>query len=99
MHTSEPNLPGHLFVSFPGAEVDSLIMLFDSLGIEVAAGSACSSGVNRASHVLLAMGVEEKVARGAIRFTLGRTTSQEDVDFLLAHAADVVERARLAGMA
>ena len=99
VHTSEPNLPGHLFVSFPGAEADSLIMLFDSLGIEVAAGSACSSGVNRASHVLLAMGVEEKVARGAIRFTLGRTTSQEDVDFLLAHAADVVERARLAGMA
>jgi len=99
VHTCEPNLPGHLFVSFPGAEADSLIMLFDSPGIEVAAGSACSSGVNRASHVLLAMGVDEKVSRGAIRFTLGRTTTDDDVDAVLAHATDVVSRARLAGMA
>lgn len=99
VHTCEPNLSGHLFVSFPGAEADSLIMLFDSLGIEVAAGSACSSGVNRASHVLLAMGVDEKVSRGAIRFTLGRTTTDDDVDAVLAHVTDVVSRARLAGMA
>lgn len=99
VHTCEPNLPGHFFVSFPGAEADSLIMLFDSLGIEVAAGSACSSGVNRASHVLEVMGVDEHVSRGAIRFTLGRTTTDEDVDVVLAHAEDVVSRARLAGMA
>ncbi|MDH4658041.1 cysteine desulfurase family protein [Corynebacterium pyruviciproducens] len=99
IYTHSPHLPGHLFVSFPGAEADSLIMLFDSLGIEVAAGSACSSGVNRASHVLEAMGVEEKTSRGAIRFTLGRTTTDEDVDYLLAQAPGVVERARRAGMA
>lgn len=99
IYTHSPHLPGHLFVGFPGAEADSLIMLFDSLGIEVAAGSACSSGVNRASHVLEAMGVEEKTSRGAIRFTLGRTTTDEDVDYLLAQAPGVVERARRAGMA
>lgn len=99
VYTSEPALPGHLHLGFPGAEGDSLIMLFDVLGIEAATGSACASGVNRVSHVLLAMGVEEQEARGALRLTLGRTTTEEDVDFLAGHFADVVARARLAGMA
>ena len=99
VHTHAPHLPGHLFVSFPGAEADSLIMLFDAAGMEVAAGSACSSGVTRASYVLEAMGVDDATARAAIRFTLGRTTTQSDVDALLAVVPDVVARARLAGMA
>ncbi|WP_080795346.1 cysteine desulfurase family protein [Corynebacterium pacaense] len=99
VHTTEPSLPGHVHLSFPGAEGDSLIMLFDSLGIEASTGSACSNGVNRASHVLLAMGVSEADARGAIRFTLGHTTTAADVDAVLAVIADVVARARLAGLA
>ena len=99
VHTVEPALPGHLHLSFPGAEGDSLIMLFDSLGIEASTGSACSNGVNRASHVLLAMGVSESDARGAIRFTLGRTTTDADVDAVAGVIADVVTRARAAGLA
>lgn len=99
MHTTEPSLPGHLYVSFPGAEGDSLLMLLDSLGVEASTGSACSSGVNRASHVLLAMGVSETDARGALRFTLGRTTTGQDVDRLLEIISDVVGRARTAGLA
>lgn len=99
VHTSEPTLPGHLHLSFPGAEGDSLIMLFDTLGIEASTGSACAAGVNRASHVLLAMGVTEADARGAIRFTLGRTTTAADVDAVLARVAEVADRARLAGLA
>ncbi|WPF67028.1 MULTISPECIES: cysteine desulfurase family protein [unclassified Corynebacterium] len=99
VNTVEPALPGHLSLSFPGAEGDSLIMLLDSLGIEAATGSACHSGVNRASEVLLAMGVPEGEARGTVRFTLGRTTTEEDVDYLVAHLPEVVRRARLAGMA
>lgn len=99
VHTSEPTLPGHLHLSFPGAEGDSLIMLFDTLGIEASTGSACAAGVNRASHVLLAMGITEADARGAIRFTLGRTTTAADVDAVLARVAEVADRARLAGLA
>ncbi|MEJ6014329.1 cysteine desulfurase family protein [Corynebacterium sp. H127] len=99
VHSRGQVLPGHVHVSFPGAEGDSLIMLLDMLGIAASTGSACASGVNRASHVLLAMGVAEDVARGALRFTLGRTTTAADVDFLLAHLGGVVDKARKAGMA
>lgn len=99
VHTTEPSLPGHLHVSFPGAEGDSLLMLLDSLGVEASTGSACAAGVNRASHVLLAMGVSETDARSALRFTLGRTTTAEDVARVLSLVADVVARARSAGMA
>lgn len=99
VHTTEPSLPGHLYVSFPGAEADSLIMLFDAAGIDCSTGSACSAGVNRPSHVLLAMGVPEPVTRSAIRFTLGWTSTQSDVDAVKAVLPEVVERARAAGMA
>ncbi|MBC3186219.1 cysteine desulfurase [Corynebacterium sp. zg-331] len=99
INTVEPALPGHLSLSFSGAEGDSLIMLLDSLGIEAATGSACHSGVNRASEVLLAMGVPEAQARGTIRLSLGATTTEADVDYLVAHLPEVVRRARLAGMA
>lgn len=98
-HTTEPSLPGHLHMSFPGAEGDSLLMLLDSLGVEASTGSACAAGVNRASHVLLAMGVSEMEARGALRFTLGRTSSESDVERVLGLIADVAARARAAGMA
>lgn len=99
VHTPEDSLPGHLHLSFPGAEGDSLIMLLDSLGFECSTGSACSSGVNRASETLLAMGVSEHDARGAIRFSLGRTTTSADVAALVDVIAEVASRARLAGMA
>lgn len=99
VNTAEPALPSHVHVSFPGAEGDSMIMLLDSLGVEASTGSACSSGVNRASHVLLAMGVDEHDARGSLRLTLGRTTTAEDVDYLADRLAEVVDRARKAGMA
>lgn len=97
IHTQEPALPGHAHISIPGAEGDSLIMLLDSMGIAASTGSACSNGVNRASETLLAMGVSAADARGALRFTLGRTT--ESVGPLIAVLGDVVKRARLAGMA
>ncbi|MBV7295128.1 cysteine desulfurase [Corynebacterium sp. TAE3-ERU12] len=99
VHTSEPALPGHVHVSFPGAEGDSLLMLFDAAGVGCSTGSACSVGVNRPSHVLLAMGVDEMVARGAIRFSLGWASTQADVDAVLACVSDTVQRARAAGMA
>lgn len=100
-HTPEgdQSLASHLYMSFPGAEGDSLIMLLDHKGIEASAGSACHMGVNRASEVLLAMGVDEKTARGTLRLTLGRTTTQEDIAAVAEALPEVVRLARLAGMA
>ncbi|WP_151549349.1 MULTISPECIES: cysteine desulfurase family protein [Corynebacterium] len=91
-------LPGHLHFSVPGAEGDSLIMLADSAGIECATGSACAAGVNRASEVLLAMGVSEADARSAVRMTLGRTTREEDIVRIVEEFPRIVEVARVAGM-
>lgn len=96
---SGEGLPGHVHVCFRGAEGDSLIMLLDSQGIAASTGSACSQGVNRPSHVLLAMGVAEADARGAVRFSLGRTSTEAEVDQLLAVLPGIVEQARAAGMA
>src|SRR3546814_4539405 len=74
-------------------------MLLDAAGIECSTGSACTAGVARASHVLIAMGVESPVARGSLRFSLGHTSSVTDVDALIAALPQVVERARAAGLA
>ena len=74
-----------------------MLMLLDSLGIEASAGSACSAGVHRLSHVLEAMGVPTEEGMGALRLTLGRTTTAADVDKVVAELPAVIERARLAG--
>ena len=93
----EPCLPGHAHFMFPGANADALIMLLDAQGIQVSAGSACASGVLRMSHVLEAMGFTEREAMGALRVTVGRTNTREDVEKFLAAIPEVVERARAAG--
>ncbi|MGP5929229.1 cysteine desulfurase family protein [Corynebacterium glyciniphilum] len=92
-------LPGHVHVAFPGAEGDSLIMLLDVAGVDASTGSACSAGVNRASHVLTGMGVPVEVARGALRLTFGTATTADDVDRLCSLLPGVVDQARAAGMA
>ncbi|MFD5867338.1 cysteine desulfurase family protein [Corynebacterium sp. NPDC060344] len=99
VHTTEPALPGHLHLSVTGAEGDSLIMLLDAAGISAATGSACAAGVNRASHVLEAMGVDLAVSRGALRLTLGWDSADADVDAVISVLGDTVARARAAGMA
>ncbi|MDN8594469.1 MULTISPECIES: cysteine desulfurase family protein [unclassified Corynebacterium] len=89
-----PTLPGHAHLMFPGANGDAMIMLLDSMGIEASTGSACNNGVNQRSHVLEAMGLPDEHVDGALRFTLGRTTTDEDVQFLLARLPEVIGRAR-----
>ncbi len=91
-------LPGNAHLSFPGCEGDSLLMLLDANGIECSTGSACSAGVPQASHVLLAMGRDEAAARGSLRFSLGHTSTQADVDAVAAAIGPAVERARAAGL-
>ncbi|RXZ43936.1 aminotransferase class V-fold PLP-dependent enzyme, partial [Agromyces binzhouensis] len=92
-------LPGNAHFSFPGCEGDSLLFLLDAAGVAVSTGSACQAGVPEPSHVLLAMGRTEAEARGALRITLGRTTTDADVDAFLEALPAAVERATRAGMA
>lgn len=89
-------LPGVAHLGFPGCEGDSLLMLLDAAGIECSTGSACTAGVPQPSHVLLAMGQSEYAARGSLRFSLGHTSTREDLDRLVGVLPDAVQRARAA---
>lgn len=91
-------LPGISHLSFPGCEGDSLLMLLDARGVECSTGSACSAGVAQPSHVLLAMGASAALARGSLRFSLGHTSTAEDVTVALDALGPAVERARRAGL-
>jgi cysteine desulfurase len=93
--TGADRLPGNAHFSFPGCEGDSLLLLLDARGVEVSTGSACSAGVARPSHVLLAMGADEDRARGSLRFSLGHTSTTADVDALVEALPAVIDRARL----
>ncbi|GIF18703.1 cysteine desulfurase [Actinoplanes tereljensis] len=89
-------LPGNAHFSFPGCEGDALLLLLDAQGIACSTGSACSAGVAQPSHVLIAMGADDDRARSSLRFTLGHTSTADDVDALLAALPGAVERARRA---
>jgi len=90
-------LPGNAHFSFPGCEGDALLMLLDAKGIACSTGSACTAGVAQPSHVLLAMGADEGRARGSLRFSLGSTSTPDDVEALGAVIGEAVDRARRAG--
>ena len=92
----EPSLPGITNITFPGTESDGLLLLLDAEGIASSTGSACSAGVPRPSHVLLAMGLPETDARSSLRFSLGVSNTREEIDHLCSVIASVVERARAA---
>jgi cysteine desulfurase len=92
-------LPGNVHFTFPGCEGDSLLFLLDVAGFSVSTGSACQAGVPEASHVLLAMGLSEADARGALRITLGHETTEAEVDAFVAALPEAVERATAAGLA
>ena len=92
-------LPGNAHFTFPGCEGDSLLFLLDVAGFSVSTGSACQAGVPEASHVLIAMGLSEADARGALRMTLGTHTTRAEVDALIAALPAAVSRAGRAGLA
>jgi cysteine desulfurase len=89
-------LPGNAHFSFPGCEGDALLMLLDANGIACSTGSACTAGVAEPSHVLLAMGADDSRARGSLRFSLGHTSTQPEIDALAAVIGEAVDRARRA---
>jgi cysteine desulfurase len=92
----ERRAANNLNVCIPGAEGEILLLLLDQAGIACSSGSACASGALDPSHVLLAIGVGRELAKGSLRFTLGRSSVSEDVDAVLEHLPGIVERARRA---
>ncbi|MET9828382.1 cysteine desulfurase family protein [Streptomyces sp. NPDC006385] len=91
-------LPANAHFTFPGCEGDSLLLLLDAQGIECSTGSACTAGVAQPSHVLLAIGTDPDLARGTLRFSLGHTSTEADVEAVAKAIGPAVERARAAGL-
>ena len=91
-----PRLPGITNVTFPGTQSDSLLLLMDSENVSCSTGAACSAGVHRPSHVLLAMGHTEVTAQSSLRFSCGATSTESDIDFALSVLPTVINRGRAA---
>jgi len=92
-HPTE-RLPNNASFCFPGTQGEALIVALDLEGFSVSSGSACTSGKTEPSHVLLAIGLEREVAQGSLRVTVGRDTTESDVDAFLAALPPIVERIR-----
>ncbi len=86
--------PGHLHLRFAGVEAEALVLLLDEAGVAVSAGSSCSSGALEPSHVLLGMGLDAEEASSGIRFTLGPSTTDADVELALSATPGAVARLR-----
>ena len=91
----EKRLPGSLNFGFSYVEGESLLLYLDSKGIAVSTGSACSSHKLEPSHVLLALGLKPEECHGSLRITMGRSNSQEQVDYVAECIAEAVERFRM----
>ncbi|HVF52906.1 MAG TPA: cysteine desulfurase family protein [Actinomycetota bacterium] len=93
--TMERRVAGNLNVAIPGTDGETLLLLLDQAGVACSSGAACASGALDPSHVLLAIGTPREVARGSLRFSLGRDSSAEDVDAVVKALPEAVKRARL----
>ena len=90
-------LPNNASFCFEGVEGESILLSLDLQGIAASTGSACTSGSAEPSHVLLAMGLPVELAHGSLRLTLGKDTTEEDVDAVLAALPAVIEKLRALG--
>jgi cysteine desulfurase len=92
--TADRKVAGNAHVRFPGIESEALLFLLDEAGVCASAGSACASGAVEPSHVLTAMGIPRDDALGSVRFSLGVTTTDDDVDLALKVVPEAVARLR-----
>ncbi len=92
--STEKRLPGNVNFCFEGVEGESLLLLLDSKGICVSSGSACTSGALDPSHVLLALGRPDEIARGSLRITLDASNAEEEIDYMLEVIPRVIEYLR-----
>jgi cysteine desulfurase len=86
--------PNNVNISFKNVEGESILLNLDLLGIAASSGSACTSGSLLPSHVLLAIGVKQEEAHGAIRFTLGDLTTKQDINYVLKELPKIIEKLR-----
>lgn len=96
INTPPDGIHNTLNVSFEGLDGETLLMNLDLKKIYASTGSACTAGSVEPSHVLLAIGLSEKLARSSIRFSLGRFTREEEIDYALREIPKVIERLRKA---
>ena len=87
-------LPGNSNISFIGVNGQDLLLNLDMMGICVSSGSACTSGSINASHVLMALGLDEDIARSSIRVSIGKYNTKEDIDYLVKNLIEIVDRQR-----
>ena len=87
-------LPNNVSVCFEFIEGESLLLNLDLRGVAASSGSACTSGSLEPSHVLLALGLSHEIAHGSLRLTLGRETTESDVDYVLGEIPEIVHRLR-----
>jgi cysteine desulfurase len=92
----ERRVAGNVNVTIPRADAETMLLLLDRAGIACSSGSACASGAIDPSHVLTAMGISDSRAASSLRFSLGRSSTSDDVDALLRALPEVVQRARRA---
>ncbi len=88
-------LPNNAHFSFEKIDGESLLMSLDMVGIAASMGSACTAGSMKPSHVLRAIGLSDELAFGSLRLTLGRWTTDEDIDYLLEELPKIVKRLRI----
>ena len=91
---SAPRTPNTSNIAFDCIEGEAMVIALDLKGIAVSSGAACSSGALEPSHVLMAMGMSADQARASVRFSLGKQTTQDDIDLAVARVPEVVERLR-----
>ncbi len=89
-----PRVPNTVNIRFDGIEGEAFVIALDLKGLAVSTGAACSSGAIEPSHVLIAMGLRPEEARASIRFSLGKQTTEDDIDFALALVPETVARLR-----
>lgn len=89
-----PRLPNNLNVSIPGIQGETMLLALDLLDVSASAGSACTTGNSEPSHVLTAMGLSPDLCRSALRFTVGRATTPEQVDAAVEAVTEAVARVR-----
>jgi cysteine sulfinate desulfinase/cysteine desulfurase-like protein len=85
----DQRLPNTLSMTFPGMRGESLVLALDQKGVAVSSGSACHAGMPEPSHVLLAMGLSEEEAHCALRFSLGRGNTADDIERTLSSLKEI----------
>jgi cysteine desulfurase len=87
-------LPGHASFCIEFIEGEGMLMLLSAQGVAASSGSSCTSRALKASHVLTAIGLPPEIAQGSLVFTMGKSNSREDIDYVLAELSPIVERLR-----